>query len=420
MFLGENFLILPPNHTGGHAMRGIIKRELRNLRSPLYRNSIYISLSSLSTALAGFIFWAVAARLYPAGDVGIASAVVSALNLTFQLSMLGMNYVLIRFYPEYHERAAGTALFVTSIASLVFSLSYGLLMVTMRSFSGLKPSLFLVVFVTFSVVGTAYNVLSTYAIARRKAEHSFIQSLLFSARFVFLFVLTALGALGIVSSFGLGLLLGLAYAVIFSGWVVPHLDREFLRDAFRFSLGNYIAGIASSASNYLMPTLVLGMLGREEAAYFYMAFAVGNLILFIPNAINTSFFVEGSHGLANMGRTLRKAIAFSYVYLAFATLFVWLFGGYVLRFFGEGYVGGLGLLKLMVLGGFFVVLVNFSITVLNIQKRVKEVVAINVTKAALFLGLSYLLVPRFGIEGVGWGWIGSYLLSLMPSLVIMS
>ena len=400
-------------------MLEILKRELKNLRSPLYRNSIYISLSSLTTALAGFIFWAVAARLYPAGEVGVASAVVSALNLSFQLSMLGMNYALIRFYPEYRERAAGTALFVTSIASLVFSLAYGLLMVTMKSFSGLKPSLFLVVFVAFSIVGTAYNVLSTYAIARRKAEHSFVQSLLFSARFAFLFALTTLGALGVISSFGLGLLLGLAYALVFVGGVVPHLDREFLGEAFRFSLGNYIAGIASSASNYLMPTLVLGMLGREEAAYFYIAFAVGNLILFVPNAINTSFFVEGSHGLENMGRTLRKAIAFSYVYLALATAFVWLFGGYVLKFFGEGYVGGLGLLKLMVLGGFLVVLVNFSITLLNIQKRVREVVAINVTKAVLFLGLSYLLVPRLGIEGVGWGWIGSYLLLLVMIITVI-
>jgi len=397
----------------------IIRRELKNLRSPLYRNSIYISLSSLTTALAGFVFWAVAARLYPAGDVGVASAVVSALNLTFQLSMLGMNHALIRFYPEYRERAAGTALFVTSIASLVFSLSYGLLMVTVKSFSGLKPSLFLIVFVIFSVVGTSYNVLSTYAISRRKAEHSFVQSLLFSARFAFLFVLTALGALGIISSFGLGLLLGLAYALIFIGGVSPGFDRGFLREAFRFSLGNYLAGIASSASNYLMPTLILSMLGREEAAYFYIAFAVGNLILFVPNAINTSFFVEGSHGLENMGQTLRKAIVFSYAYLAFVTLFVWLFGEYILRFFGEGYVGGLGLLILMVLGGFFVVPVNFSITVLNIQKRVREIVVINVTKAVLFLGLSYLLVSRFGIEGVGWAWIGSYLLLLFMIIVVI-
>jgi len=388
-------------------MLDILKQELRNLKSPLYRNSIYISLSSLTTAVAGFLFWAIAARLYPAQDVGVASAIVSALNLTFQLSMLGMNFAIIRFYPEYKEKAVGSALLITSIAGVAFSVAYGLIMLSSESFKALGWK-FLGIFVLFSVIGTLYNVLSTYAIARRRAEHTFFQSLLFAGRFLFLFLLTSMGALGIVSSFGLGLLLGLGYAVLMVGIPKVELDREFIGDAFRFSLGNYLASIANIAPNYLMPTLVLSMLGKEEAAYFYMAFAVGNVILFVPNAINTSFFVEGSHGLKNMRRTLKKAIAFSYVYLAVAVVGVWLFGGYVLRFFGEGYIGGLPLLRLMVLGGFFVVVVNFSITVLNIQKRVKEIVMINTLKAVLFLGLSYILVPRMGIVGVGWGWIGAY------------
>ncbi len=383
----------------------VIKHEFKNLRSPLYRNSIYISLSSLTTALAGFVFWAVAARLYPAGDVGVASAVISALNLTFQLSMLGMNFALIRFYPEYRERAVGTALLITTIAGLVFSTAYGLLMITSKSFSGLSPVAFLGTFVVFSVVGASYNILSTYAIARRKAEHSFIQSLLFSVRFIFLFILTSIGVLGIISSFGLGLVLGLAYALIFVGGVLLRLDREFLRDAFRFSLGNYVAGIANTAPNYLMPTLVLSMLGKEEAAYFYIAFAVGNLILFVPNAMNISFFVEGSHGLSNMKATLKRALALSYLYLLGALVFVWFFGGSLLRLFGSEYVNGLGLLKLMVIGGFFVVPVNFSITILNIEKRIREVVGINVLKAVLFLGLGYFLIPRFDIEGIGFGLI---------------
>ena len=79
-------------------MLDILKQELRNLKSPLYRNSIYISLASLTTAVAGFLFWAIAARLYPAQDVGVASAIVSALNLTFNLSMLGMNFAIINVH----------------------------------------------------------------------------------------------------------------------------------------------------------------------------------------------------------------------------------------------------------------------------------------------------------------------------------
>ncbi|AAL80907.1 hypothetical protein PFDSM3638_03895 [Pyrococcus furiosus DSM 3638] len=398
-------------------MLDTVRQELNNFRSPLYRNSIYISLTSLVTAVAGFLFWSVAARLYPSSQVGVASALVSAINLTFTVSMLGLNFALIRFYPQYKERAVGSSLVLAVTASFFVSLVYGLIMGGSESFRGVFSAEFLAIFVTFSMVGTAYNILSTYAIAKRKAEHSFMQGLLFALRFVFLFFLVPLGVFGIVGSFGFGLTLGLIYGLIFIDDIKLSLDVEYLKESFRFSLGNYIASMANVAPNYLMPTLVLTMLGKEEAAYFYIAFAIGNLILFIPNAINTSFFVEGSHGLKDMKRTLKKALAFSYLYLAVATVFVWLFGGYVLELFRPEYVKGFGLLKLMVLGGFFVVPVNFSITILNIQKRVREVVGINLLKAALFLGLSYLLIPRFGIEGVGWGWIGAYSISVFMLFV---
>ena len=385
-----------------------ISQELRNLKNPLYRNSLYISLASVTTAIAGFLFWMIAAKLYPADEVGVASAIVSAINLIFTLSMLGMNFAIIRFYPEYEKKTAGTALILTPLAALIFSIIYGIVINRTESLSSTFTQEFFIIFVFFSVIGTLYNVFSIYAIARRKAEHSFVQSLLFSLRFMFLILLVPFGVIGIVGSFGLGLLLGLIYALIFIDRVVIKLDRDFLKEAFRFSLGNYMANIANIAPNYIMPMIVLTMLGKEEAAYYYMAFAIGNMILLIPNSINMSFFVEGSHGINNFRKTLRRIISVSYVYLTIANVGVWFLGEFVLRFFGEGYINGIGLLRLITLAGFFVVLVNFSITVLNVQKRVKEIVAITIFKAVLFLGSSYVLIPLFGIEGVGWGWIAAY------------
>ncbi|NJE30325.1 lipopolysaccharide biosynthesis protein [Thermococcus sp. 18S1] len=388
-------------------MLQLIKNEIKNLKSPLYRNSVYISLASLTNALAGFLFWTIAARLYPAEDVGVASAVVSAINLTFVLSMLGMNFAIIRFYPDYRERVVGSALVLTSLAALLFSAVYGLVMRGSNSLGGTFTPEFLSVFVIFSVVGALYNVLYTYAIAKRKAEQGFVQSTLFSLRFVFLFLLVSLGVMGIIGSFGLGLLLGLLYAIIFVDDIAIKLDLEFLREAFRFSLGNYVANIANVAPNYIMPTIVLSMLGKEQAAYYYMAFAIGNMILLVPNSINTSFFVEGSHGLKNIRATLKKAMALSYLYLLVANLGVWLFGEPILEFFGKDYASGFTLLKLIVFGGFFVVPLKFLVTILNVHKRIIGVVMVNFVKAILFLILSYSLIPVFGIEGVGWGWIFS-------------
>ncbi|NJE86001.1 lipopolysaccharide biosynthesis protein [Thermococcus sp. CX2] len=398
---------------------GLIKSELKNLKNPLYRNSIYISLSSMMTAVAGFLFWNVAARLYPSEDVGVASALVSAINFVFMVSLLGLNFSLIRFYPEYKERAAGSAFILTLGASFVVSLLYVLVVVRSESFRGVFSTEFLLLFVLFSMAGTAYNILSTYAIAKRKAEHSFAQSVLFSLRFLFLFVLVSFGVLGIMTAFGLGLTLGVLYGFIFIDDIKPKLDFEFLRESFKFSLGNYIANIANLAPTYIMPTIVLITVGKEDAAYFYIAFAVGNLILLIPNAINMALFVEGSHGLKDLKKTLRKVLTIVYAYLVMSSMFVWFFGKFILRLFGDEYISGLNLLIVIVLSSFFVVVVNIYCTLLNILKRVTERVIIYLLKAILFLTFSYVLILKFGIVGVGYAWITTYGLILIFLVVVI-
>ncbi|QDA32235.1 lipopolysaccharide biosynthesis protein [Thermococcus indicus] len=400
-------------------MLQLIKNEIKNLKSPLYRNSLYITLAMFTTAVTGFVFWNVASRIYSPADVGVASSLVSILNLIFGVSMLGLNTALIRFYPEYRERAVGSALVVSASFAFIVSGAYVLIARNSEDFSEVFSLEFTLAFIAFSVIGTSSNILGTAAIAMRKAKHRFIQNLLFGFRFVLLYFLVSLGVSGIIGSFGLGLLLALIYGVmVLKDYISLSVDREYLSSAFRFSLGNYIANIANIAPNYLMPSIVLTMLSKEEAAYFFIAFTIGNLLLIVPNSINMSFFVEGSHGLANMKRALKKAIIFSYAYLAAISIFIWFFGRFILVFFGSEYVRGLDLLRIVTLSGFLVVVVNFYVTILNIQKRVREVATIYILKAILFLGLSYLLVPRFGIVGVGWGWLGAYLLIFSGILII--
>ncbi len=52
-------------------------RLIQRLRDPLYKNSFFIMLSSITNAGFGFFFWMIAARLYSAEDVGLISTVKS-------------------------------------------------------------------------------------------------------------------------------------------------------------------------------------------------------------------------------------------------------------------------------------------------------------------------------------------------------
>ena len=46
----------------------------------------------------------------------------------------------------------------------------------------------------------------------------------------------------------------------------------------------------------ILPIMVLNVLGAEQAAYYYIAYAIAALLFMIPSAISMSLFVEGSHG----------------------------------------------------------------------------------------------------------------------------
>jgi len=56
------------------------------LSDPLYRNSLFMAFTSVFNAGCGFFFWMIAARLYTVEQVGLATALISALGLVVLLS----------------------------------------------------------------------------------------------------------------------------------------------------------------------------------------------------------------------------------------------------------------------------------------------------------------------------------------------
>jgi len=81
------------------------QKELKEyLKDPLYKNSFFIMLTSISNAGFGFFFWMLAAKLYPKEDVGVATALISAMGLISMLSLLGFDISLVRFLPEREDK----------------------------------------------------------------------------------------------------------------------------------------------------------------------------------------------------------------------------------------------------------------------------------------------------------------------------
>ena len=76
------------------------REELKkHLSDPLFKNAYFLMFSSLTSAGSGF-FWVIAARFYSTANIGLASAIISAMGLISMLSLLGFDISLVRFLPE--------------------------------------------------------------------------------------------------------------------------------------------------------------------------------------------------------------------------------------------------------------------------------------------------------------------------------
>ena len=168
-----------------------------------------------------------------------------------------------------------------------------------------------------------------------------------------------------------------------------------------------MSNVLFAAPTLILPLLILNLLGGAEAAKYYIAFAIGNLVLIVPSALSTSLFVEGSHG-ESLRKNVIKAGMGICAFLIPAATFIYLFGDLLLGLFGGDYLEAFELLRILVLSSFFVAVYSLFIPIQNVRMRVESIVKLNFIRFLLLLGLSYVFVLEFGIVGVGYAWIITY------------
>ncbi len=397
----------PSARAGEPAQR---RRFLAALRNPLYANAFFVWVNQAGTGLAGFIFWAIAARLYETDDVGRGAAAFGILTLLSMVSTLGLGLAFIRYYPE--AGAAGPRL-----ANVVFTSSAVAAAVTAAIFLagvGLwapkldflrDDPLYALAFVFFVVGGTLSITEVQTFIAIRRGRFILFQVLLIQLSRIALAAAMA-GAFGIVAAGGIAYLLG----ALVSFW---HLSRAF--PAFRprlvidppevlrllpFSLTNYVANFFIIAPALLVPVMVVNVLGPTEGAHFYVAWFIGYLPISFSTSLGTSLFAEGSHAPRALGALSRRA-ALSAVLIAVAAAVVLLaLADQILLAFGSAYANeGATTLRIMALASLPGAIVNVYLGSLRVMKRGRELVLITGLTALATLALSALLVRGMDAEG---------------------
>ena len=393
-------------------------KQLVNL--PLYSNAFFLMTDTAVTSLGGFFFWIVVARFYSEVEVGYGSAIISALNLLLLLSIVGLNFSIVRFLSE----AKKPKEFINSSFTISGLISLAIAVIFVAGLDFWSPALkfvetnpiFAVAFVVVAVMTTLSALIDSVFVAKRSARFVLLSSVIFSALKIPLplaFVLF-LHTFGVIASWGIALAISIAISLFLllprveKGYKpVPTLHLSYLRDTWQYTGSSYLASILTFTPRMILPLMVVNILGRESNAYFYVTWMIGNLLFAISASVSRSLFAEGSYSPESTRRSVSQAIKLIYILTVPALILVAVAGKWLLLAFGASYsANGLVLLWLLGFSSLPLGIISVYTSVLRVRDKLVELILVQGLSAVAVLVFSYLAMPAFDIVGVGIAWLG--------------
>jgi len=394
------------------------------LTTPLYANALYIMLSTIVMSLCGFFFWLIVARFYSEAVVGYGSAIISALNLLAVLSLVGLDISIVRFLPraDNPRKMINTCFTLSGIVSLlaaaIFLAGLGIWSPALSFVR--ENAIFCLAFLFFAVLLTLSPLIDSAFLAKRRAGFTLSKNSIFSLLKLLLPVLLALyfQTFGVVVSWGIALGVALAVAVLLflprvqDGYrPLPALDLGLFKKLWRYSSGNYLVNLLSGAPAFLLPLMVVNLLGAEQNAYFYIAWMTANFLFASAAGVSRSLFAEGSHFEDRLRGNVVKSLKSTFLLLVPAAILLAAAGKWLLLIFGHGYsLNALPLLWVLCLSSLPFGVNHIYTAILRVTGRITELIIIWVFIATGVLVISYLLLPLTGIIGIGYAWLGAQLI----------
>ena len=367
--------------------------------------------STVVTAIFGFIFWILNARLFTAEQIGIATTIISGAALITQFTLLGLKNAIIRFLPKsgVKNNNINTASNIVTIVTIALSFLY------VASLPLLSPKLlflrdnivYVLFFVIFSLSFSLNQLQEGIFIAYRSTEYLLIKNALWGITKIALpILLVGFGAFGIFFAFSFGsvisFLLGLYFLIkTFNYTIAPVIKSDVIRKVGRYSLGDYLGIFFAEVPYFVIPLLIINHIGAKESAYYYIDLQIATFLFMIPVTINQSLFAEGSNDEKNLKRHMKKAFLATTFLMIPAIIITVTSGYFILNIFGNLYAEhGLLLLQLLAVTGFFIAINDTGSAYIHIKKKIKIYVLLNFISALLFVSLSVILLP-LNLFGIG-------------------
>src|SRR5579859_891573 len=410
----------------GRFLRGRSQKEkaAKETGNKLYNTGYALVVNTAGTTAIGVAYWAVAAHLYGRQALGRSSAMISALILVSSVAQLNLNNTLPRFLPLAGRRSGRLIRYcysASSLTALMVGLGFVLLMPNLSAqlrFLSQTP-LVAPAFVIATVVWGIFALEDCALTGLRKAVVVPVEN-------------TAYGALKLLILLGLASLFP-ATGIFFS-WVLPLflivpavnwlIFGRYLRadewatavatvrprEVLRFTGVDYIGSLLGQFYSNMLPLIVLTSLGAAANGIFYVSWTITFGLTLVAQNFATSMLVEGTSAPERLAELTRGVLARCALIIAPCVGLLIVAAHPILTIYGSQYAdratGLLGLLAIAVLPR-TLVLITFSLD--RLAGRVGRATLTNLVLTVLVLGGSWLMLTRFGLNGVALAWGGGNL-----------
>ncbi len=390
---------------------------LRRLQDPLHRNAMLLILNTIVPSFWGLAFWVIVVRVYPSGEVGLATAVFPSAGLIASLATLGFTIGLVRFLPSESGRAGeviNSSVTLTALLAFLggaaFAVTAGFWSKSLEIVGG--NTLFAVAFVLYIVAAAGSVLVDSALIAQSRAEYVFFKTNIFGmARMplpLLLFLSGLAGSLAIFISFSVAIFLafalGLLYFLpkVYLGYRFrPRVRWRSLSPMMRFSLANHPANIVALVPGALIPLMILRWMSQSDQAYYFLAWLGASVVFSVSVSATTSLLAEGSKREATLARNAKKAWAFILALQVPAVVIALLLADVLLDLVQRGYSAAGTALRLFALSSFFVAYNNIYLTRKRVEKNNRAIMGVVVLQGALNLLFAAALIPPWGLSGIG-------------------
>ena len=167
----------------------------------------------------------------------------------------------------------------------------------------------------------------------------------------------------------------------------------------------------------LLPVLVVARLGAGSNAYFYITWMIGSVFFMVSPSISQALFAESVRYDTGLRPTVVKAFRIASFLLIPAMVVMVAGGKLILAIFGQAYVSaGYGLLVLLAISAMPDAVSNVAVAICRATNRLGYSASINLGILAITVVSAWLLMPRFGLLGVGIGWLAAQVLSALACI----